>query len=51
MCQFGQRAFPVVDEQGKVQGLVTVFCVFQALLNSNPDISITGKVSQTPPLA
>jgi len=51
MCQFGQRAFPVVDEQGKVHGLVTAFCVFQALLNSNPDISITGKVSQTPPLA
>jgi predicted transcriptional regulator len=50
MCQFGQRAFPVVDEQGKVQGLVTAFCVFQALLNSNPDISITGQVSQTPPL-
>lgn len=51
MCQFGQRAFPVMDEQGKVHGLVTVFSVFQALLNSNPDISITGKVSKTPPLA
>ena len=51
MCQFGQHAFPVVDEQGKVQGLVTVFGVFQALLNSNPNIPTTGKVSQAPPLA
>lgn len=51
MCRFGLRAFPVMDRQGKVQGLVTVFDVFQALLNSNPDISTAGKVSQAPPLA
>ena len=42
MCQFGRRALPVVDQQGKVQGLVTVFDIFKALLNSNPNISTVG---------
>jgi len=32
MCQSGKRALPVVDQQGKVQGLVTVFDVFKGLL-------------------
>jgi len=32
MCQSGQRALPVVDQQGKVQGLVTVFDIFKGLL-------------------
>jgi CBS domain-containing protein len=32
MCRFGQRALPVVDQQGKVQGLVTVFDVFKGLI-------------------
>jgi CBS-domain-containing membrane protein len=27
--QFGRRALPVVDKQGKVQGLVTVFDIFK----------------------
>ncbi len=33
ICQFGQCALPVMDEQGKVQGLVTGFDIFQALLS------------------
>jgi CBS domain-containing protein len=38
--QSHRRALPVVDQQGKVQGLVTVFEIFNALLNSyqNPSI-------------
>jgi CBS domain-containing protein len=51
MCRFGGRALPVVDEQGKVQGLVTVFDIFQTLLSTSEDISIVGKVAQGPPLA
>jgi len=50
MCQFGQRALPVIDQQGKVQGLVTVFDIFQALLNNNTT-STVGKTLQTPPSA
>ncbi len=42
MCRFGQRAFPVVDEQDKVQGLVTVFGIFSAL-GSPADISKMDK--------
>jgi len=50
MYQFGQRAFPVVDEQGKVQGLVTVFGILKVLSNST-DISMMGKASGAHPLA
>jgi CBS domain-containing protein len=32
MCQFGLYALPVIDEQGKVQGLVTEVNVFKAML-------------------
>lgn len=51
VCRFGGRALPVVDEQGKVIGLVTVFDVFQMLLNTYADVSIVGRAPQTPPLA
>jgi len=50
MCQFGGRGLPVVDEQGKVQGLVTVFDIFRALLNAGADVSTTGKTSEAPVL-
>ncbi|MHC4790991.1 MAG: CBS domain-containing protein [Planctomycetota bacterium] len=49
MCQFSQRAFPVVDEQGKVQGLVTVFGIFKVLSNST-NISMVGKALEAHPL-
>ncbi len=32
MCQYSQRAMPVVDQQGKVQGLVTVFEIFKGII-------------------
>jgi CBS domain-containing protein len=51
MCRAGARALPVVDQQGEVQGLVTVFDIFKALLKSNPNISTEGKTPEAPPLA
>ena len=51
MCRFGGRALPVVDEQGKVQGLVTAFDIFQMLLNTGADVPTVGKAPQGPPLA
>ena len=35
MCQTGIRCLPVVDEQGKAQGLVTVFDIFNVFLNES----------------
>jgi len=49
MCRFGRRAFPVVDEQGKVRGLVTAFAIFEALSKSK-NISMVGKESEPHPL-
>jgi len=43
MCQFGVRCLPVVDHQNKVQGLVTVFDIFKALLKSGPNTSPEDK--------
>ena len=51
MCQFGGRCLPVVNQQGKVQGLVTVFDIFGCLLKSNQDVSAIGQTLQSPPLA
>jgi len=48
MCRFGGRGLPVVDEQGKVQGLVTVFDIFRTLLNTSEDISAAGKTAEAP---
>lgn len=39
MCQFGWRALPVIDHQGTVQGLVTVFDIFRVLLKADPNTS------------
>ena len=43
MQKFGGRCLPVVDQQGKVQGLVTVFDIFKVL--STPEVSSAGKSS------
>jgi len=51
MQQFGGHCLAVVDQEGKVQGMVTVFDIFQALLSSNPNISSVGKTPQAPLLA
>jgi CBS domain-containing protein len=51
MCQFGWRALPVIDEQGTVQGLVTVFDIFRALLKADHNTSVVGNPIQAPMLA
>jgi len=50
MRQTGVRCLPVVEPQGKVAGLVTVFDIFKALLNTDSDTSTTGKTPQAPSL-
>jgi len=39
MQRFGENALVVLDQQDKVQGLVTVFDVFKALPKSDPNFS------------
>lgn len=51
MCQSGLRCLPVADQQGNVAGLVTVFDIFKALLNTDSNISTAGKTPQAPSLA
>jgi len=50
MCRFGGRCLPVADEQGKVQGLVTVFDIFRTLLNTSEDVLAVGKTAEAPAL-
>jgi CBS domain-containing protein len=50
MRQFGGHCLAVVDQEAKVQGLVTVFDIFQDMLSSDPNISSVGKTPQAPPL-
>ena len=50
ICRFGGRGLPVVDEQGKVQGLVTVFDIFRTLLNTSENVSVVGKTAEAPVL-
>jgi len=50
VCRFGGRGLPVVDEQGKVQGLVTVFDIFRTLLNTGENVSAVGKTVEAPAL-
>lgn len=47
MKQYGVRCFPVINLEGKVQGIVTVFDIFKAL-DTNSDISSMGKTMQVP---
>jgi CBS-domain-containing membrane protein len=50
MCRLGQRAMPVIDDNGKVLGLVTAFDIFKLLLSNNSDISPVGQTLQAPAL-
>jgi CBS domain-containing protein len=50
ICRFGGRGLPVVDEEGKVQGLVTVFDIFRTQLNTSENISAVGKTAEAPAL-
>jgi predicted transcriptional regulator len=44
MCRYGVPCLPVVDQQGKVQDLVTETNIFKVLLElkSSPSISASG---------
>jgi len=48
MSQFRGRCLAVTDEAGKVQGLVTAFDIFEALLKGSPNASAAGETAQTP---
>jgi len=48
MSQFRGRCLAVTDEAGEVQGLVTAFDIFEALLNGSPNTSAAGEIAQTP---
>jgi len=50
MRQSGVRCLPVVDQQDKVVGSVTVFDIFAALLSGDSGTSTAGKTPQAPPL-
>ncbi len=50
MSEHGGRCMPVVDQQGNVQGTVTVFDIFKALLNADSGLFTAGKTPQGPPL-
>lgn len=50
MRQFGTRCLPVVDEDGKICGLVSTFDIL-TVLNGSSDISSRGKVVQAPAMA
>jgi len=50
MSEHGGRCMPVVDEQGKIQGTVTVFDIFTALLSCGTDVPTAGRAAEAPPL-
>jgi CBS domain-containing protein len=47
MSRYGGRCLPVVDNQGKVVGIVTVFDIFNSLLTDS-GVSIFGQPGQAP---
>jgi len=51
MQQLGLRALPVMDQQGNIQGIVTVFDIIKTMLAQNSQTVAAGKTSQAPPLA
>jgi CBS domain-containing protein len=46
MSQFRGRCLPVMDEEGNVQGIVTAFDVFQALLKHNSNTCSTEEANR-----
>jgi CBS domain-containing protein len=50
MTGFGGRGAPVVDEKGKVVGLVTVFDILNAFSDAGDDNSEVGKTAREPAL-
>jgi CBS domain-containing protein len=50
MMEHGGRCLPVVDENGQVHGVVTVFDIFHALLNLGGQATSAGRVAEPAPL-
>jgi CBS domain-containing protein len=50
MSSFGGRCLPVVNADGKVAGIITVFDVFKVLMNKSGNTSVIGEPIQSPPL-
>ncbi len=47
MSRLGVRCLPVMNQKGKIEGIITVFDIFKAL-NTNMDITTEGKTLQVP---
>jgi CBS domain-containing protein len=45
MCRHNIRALPVVDQHGKVEGLITVFDVFKTLLQKKEEVLSAAKTA------
>jgi CBS domain-containing protein len=50
ICRFGGRCLPVVDQNGRVKGLITVFDIFHKLLNTGRNTTTVGKTVEAPAL-
>jgi CBS domain-containing protein len=50
MMEHGGRCMPVVDENGQVHGVVSVFDIFHALLNLGGQTTSAGRVAEPAPL-
>jgi acetoin utilization protein AcuB len=46
MCNYGVRCLPVINQDNKVQGIITVFDIFKAMIKSS-NADIAGKAVQT----
>lgn len=42
MTRYGGRSLPVINEQGKIEGIVTVFSIFKSLLKSETNYTLEG---------
>ena len=45
MCRFGVRSMPVVNQDGKVEGLITVFDILKILSRSAADVPATDQTA------
>ena len=50
MRRYGGRCLPVVDSQGSVQGIITVFDILLRVLEAEKTFSWEGSPPQAPPL-
>jgi CBS domain-containing protein len=50
MTSHGGRCMPVVDQDGKVHGILTIFDIFKAMLNATPEAQTSGRTPESPPL-